>query len=141
MAQGHRRQDLQDAAETKLQDASLLLQNGRFSNAYYLVGYAVELGFKACIARRMVEHVIPDKNFIGDIYTHVLTDLVKLAGLKWQLDDEKEKDAEFAANWGIAGSWNAASRYEFIDQYSAQITVEAVGHPDHGVMQWIRRHW
>ena len=37
-------------AEAKARDAHLLLQNERYSNAYYLVGYAVEIGLKAIIA-------------------------------------------------------------------------------------------
>ena len=52
MANGYKRVDLQALAQAKLDDAKLLFDNGRFSNAYYLAGYAVELGLKACIARQ-----------------------------------------------------------------------------------------
>ena len=52
MGPGLKREDLQANAQAKLDDAVILLQQGRFSNAYYLAGYAVEILFslmdKAC---------------------------------------------------------------------------------------------
>jgi HEPN domain-containing protein len=43
------RTDLQILAEDRLKDAEVLLANGRFGAAYYLAGYAVECGLKACV--------------------------------------------------------------------------------------------
>jgi HEPN domain-containing protein len=45
------RTDLQILAEDRLKDAEVLLAKGRFAAAYYLAGYAVECGLKACIAK------------------------------------------------------------------------------------------
>ena len=45
------RKTLQALAEGKLDDALLLLRNNRCSNAYYLAGYALELGFKAAACK------------------------------------------------------------------------------------------
>jgi HEPN domain-containing protein len=45
------RTDLQILAEDRLKDAEVLLASGRFGAAYYLAGYAVECGLKACIAK------------------------------------------------------------------------------------------
>jgi HEPN domain-containing protein len=45
------RTDLQNLAEERLGDGELLLASGRYGAAYYLVGYAVECGLKACIAK------------------------------------------------------------------------------------------
>jgi len=41
---GPARADLQRRAQAKRDDARLLAQHGRWSNAYSLAGYAVELG-------------------------------------------------------------------------------------------------
>jgi hypothetical protein len=38
MGLGYKRTDLRAMAQAKLDDAILLLQHGRFSNAYYLAG-------------------------------------------------------------------------------------------------------
>jgi HEPN domain-containing protein len=81
MGLGYKRTDLRAMAQAKLDDAVLLLQNGRFSNAYYLAGYAVELALKACIAAQFVADVIPDKSLVNAIYRHTLKDLVGTAGL------------------------------------------------------------
>jgi HEPN domain-containing protein len=45
------RTDLQNLAEERLGDAEVLLASNRYSGAYYIVGYAVECGLKACIAK------------------------------------------------------------------------------------------
>jgi hypothetical protein len=57
--------DLQQLAELRLMDAVLLHENARYSSAYYLSGYAVELALKACIARQIVQNMIPDRGFVN----------------------------------------------------------------------------
>lgn len=76
------RTDLQQLAEERLKDARILMQHGRYAAAYYLCGYAVECGLKACIARNIRQYEFPKSaNFSRDIFTHALNDLVKHAGL------------------------------------------------------------
>lgn len=53
--------DLEALSIVRLDDAKLLFQSGRYSGAYYLSGYAVELAIKACIARVFQANAIPDK--------------------------------------------------------------------------------
>jgi hypothetical protein len=43
------RVQLRQLAEDRLLDAERLLTGGRWAGAYYLAGYAVECGLKACI--------------------------------------------------------------------------------------------
>jgi hypothetical protein len=66
----------------------LLFENDRFTNAYYLAGYAVEIGLKACIAAQISAETIPDKAFIKSILSHQFGGLVGLAGLAEALKDE-----------------------------------------------------
>ena len=141
MAEGLRRSDLQAAAEVKLRDAILLFGNKRYSSAYYLAGYAAEMGLKACIAKRMAAHVIPERRFIQDIHTHDLSALHRLAGLQTELKEKQAADPEFAAYWGMAGQWTPESRYLSIDSASAQYMVQAIGHTPSGVLCWIKEHW
>lgn len=125
----------------KLEDSILLSNSDRWSNAYYLAGYAVEMGLKACIARRFVSEAIPDKKFVLAIHTHSLRDLIALAGLKSELRTLEDKDSHFAAYWGIAAQWIPESRYEQTDKFSARLMIDAIKEPNHGVLQWIRNYW
>ena len=141
MGPGLRRSDLRANAESKLEDAIILLQNGRYSNAYYLAGYAVEIGLKACIAAQISAETIPDKAFLKNILSHHFRTLVGLAGLAGALKNEEDKDQMFAANWALASQWEPDARYEAIDPMSAQLLVDAVGNPSSGVLRWIKAHW
>ena len=141
MGLGHKRTDLQAYAQAKLDDAVILVQNGRYSNAYYLAGYAVELGLKACIARHIHAETIPDKYFIKKILDHRFQVLIGLAGLATELKDQIDKDSDFAANWAIVSEWLPDARYESSDVTSAQTLITAIAHPESGVLQWIKTHW
>ena len=141
MAEGYRRADLKVLAEAKIKDARLLLDNKRFASAFYLAGYAIEVGLKACIARRILSETIPDKTLINSTYDHDVGKLANVAGLASELKKEQASNNMFAANWGIVGQWRVDSRYEMTDQFSAQLMVQAVDDPSSGVLQWIRQHW
>ena len=141
MAFGLKRTDLQAMAQAKIDDAALLLQHGRASNAYYLAGYAIELGLKACIAAQVNAETIPDKDFIKRILNHHFMTLIGLAGLATQLKERKDSDLTFAANWAIASEWEPDSRYETKDTMSAQLMLGAIADPKSGVLQWIKTFW
>jgi AbiV family abortive infection protein len=141
MGPGQRRSDLRANAQAKLDDAILLLKNGRYSNAYYLAGYAVEIGLKACIAAQISAETIPDKGFIKNILNHQFRILVGLAGLAGALKDEESKDQAFATNWALAAQWEPDTRYQAIDPMSAQLLVQAVADANSGVLRWIKAHW
>ncbi len=136
-----RRVDLQAFANAKLDDAALLLANHRWSNAYYLAGYSVELGLKACVARQISADTIPDKSILKDVLTHETMRLIGLAGLREDLRTQQDANPAFAANWAIALEWSPDSRYQNTDAMSAQQLVEAISHAADGVLPWIRQYW
>ena len=138
---GYRRSDLQKLAEAKLADAVLLADNGRFSNAYYLAGYAIELGLKACISRQFTAETIPDPTLVRKLYDHDLTRLVGLAGLSGSLRGRQTEDPLFAANWSTVAEWTEGTRYEMVDKYACGLMIEAVRHPTNGVLTWLKQHW
>jgi HEPN domain-containing protein len=137
----YRRSDLQAIAQAKFDDAALLLTHQRYSNAYYLAGYAVEIGLKACIARQITADTIPDKTFISDIYRHALKGLIGTAGLTQALENREKQDTNFRANWALVSQWNPETRYSSIDAYSAQIFLQAISDPSVGVFPWIKLYW
>lgn len=128
-------------AEGKLDDAILLLKSGRFSNAYYLAGYAVELGLKACIAGQIAANTIPDKAFIKNILSHQPGVLVGLAGLAGELKKHQDANPDFSSHWAIVAEWEPDSRYHTTEAAAAQLLIKAIADPKSGVLQWIRQHW
>lgn len=141
MGLGYKQSDLQANAQAKLDDAIILLQHKKFSNAYYLAGYAVEIGLKACIAAQMTTGTIPEKSFFKKFFDHLLPGLIGLAGLASQLEEQKDKDSAFAANWAIVSEWSPEARYEASDPISAQTLIDAISDPTSGVFQWIKTYW
>jgi hypothetical protein len=141
MPLGMKRTVLQAVAQAKLDDARLLLQNGRFSNAYYLAGYAIEIGLKACIAKQISADTIPDKNFVNAIFQHGLKGLVSVAGLSTALKEKETNDPIFATNWGLVAGWTPEVRYDTVDNYTAQLMLQAVADDQSGVFAWIKANW
>jgi len=135
------RRKLKELALTRLSDAKLLMKGKRYDGAYYVCGYVVECALKACIAKQTKRSDFPDKNTVEASYTHSLTKLVGIAGLKPQLDTEAAADRIFEQNWGIVKDWSENSRYQKHAQQEAQALYEAIVDNTHGVLQWIRRHW
>jgi hypothetical protein len=133
--------DLQELAQVRLDDAILLFANKRYSSAYYIAGYSVELALKACIAKLFLPDTIPDKAFVNAIYKHDLQELQSVAGLKPQYDADAETDTVFASNWSIACNWTEESRYMLWDSVSTATLLQAISDLNHGVFQWVKRYW
>jgi hypothetical protein len=130
-------------AEDRILDAACLLAGGRPSGAYYLAGYAVECGLKACIMAHVeaAGAIFQDKKFSEKCWTHDLEELLKLANLKPTMDADVARNAALYANWGLANDWKETSRYEQRTQHEAQALFNAIDINSDGVLQWIRKHW
>lgn len=136
------RMDFQQLAQMRLRDVEVLLNETRFAAAYYLCGYVVECGLKACIARKTRQFDFPpNRKEIEEIYTHDLDKLVRSAGLKPCMDEDFGRDADLDVNWAIVKEWKEDSRYDQRDQKEATALFKAVSNQDHGVLQWISRYW
>lgn len=134
--------ELRQLAEDRIADAGILLAAGRWSGAYYLAGYAVECGLKACIARLTSQDDFPrERKFVEDCYNHDLERLLKAAGLEAALDVDTSASPAFEANWGIARDWEETSRYEQKTQAQAQSLYNAITNDPDGVLPWIRLRW
>jgi HEPN domain-containing protein len=135
------RVELQQLAETRLAEAQVLLDASRWSGAYYLVGYAVECGLKACIAKGTRQDDFPGKDRVLASYSHNLAQLIGVAGILEELRTESTNDATFSGYWGVVSQWNEESRYKHSPEPDATELVRAVSDPDHGVMRWLRTRW
>ena len=118
-------------AELRLTEAKLLAHAGHHSGAYYLAGYALECALKARIASQFRDNQIPDKVLVNRIYTHDLSELVRLAGLV------------LARRWSVAVSWSEQARYLVWTRDSASDMIEAVGGAEDqgGLLLWLTNRW
>jgi len=135
------RYDLQDLALIRCREARVLLENGNYEGSYYLCGYVVEYGLKACIAKETRRYDFPYKEIVNASYTHDLTRLVKTAALEPDMDKELKSNPDFADNWYTVKDWSEKSRYEKHTDKEAQDLYSAVADGKQGVLQWIKRHW
>ena len=121
------RTDFQELAKVRLDEAKALLDQKRFDGAYYLAGYAVECGLKACIAKLTNQNDFPrDRKFIEKCYSHDFTDLLKASGLLDEIEQHTKVDAVLSGNWVIVAAWNESSRYVRKGQVEAEALFEAI---------------
>src|SRR5437660_441531 len=134
------RKDLQRLSRIRLKEARVLLDNKCYDGTYYLSGYAVECALKACIAKQVGRHEFPDKRTVLDSYSHDLEDLLRVAGLKADMDRDVQTDPQLGTSWTVVQEWTEASRYSLNSRSLARRLYRAIVNRDHGVMRWIRQH-
>ena len=123
---------MQSLATTRLRDSKALLGRKRWSGAYYLCGYAVECGLKACILRYLGESgaVSGDQLYLrrlADCWTHDLVKLVNLAGLDADFGAARGANPALNTFWVVTKDWNETSRYEEKTEAEARAWLESVG--------------
>ena len=134
--------ELRQLAEDRIVDAGILLAAGRWAAAYYLAGYAVECGLKACIAKLTNQDDFPrDRKFVEECYTHDFDKLIKSAELGQELDLQRKSNPAFKDNWKTVKYWEEESRYDQKTQVEAQTLYDAITDNLNGVMTWIRLCW
>jgi hypothetical protein len=136
------RTDLQLLAVTRVADAEVLLREGRWAGAYYLLGYAVECGLKACVARKFRQEEVPDKALVNDFYTHRSDKLLHISDIREALDLRLTADARFRVNWNNVRDWTENSRYDHLTtEETARDLFLAVTDPRTGVLSWLKAWW
>lgn len=138
------KQDWRDLAETRLVDAGVLLQNQRWAAAYYLAGYAVECGLKACVIDLVEKNpgiIYEERRFSDSCWTHKLGELIGVARLDAARVADEIANPALARSWAAVIKWNEASRYVLVPEPQAREIYDAISHPLDGVMKWIRDHW
>ncbi len=123
-------------ASERLENAKALLAAGRFAGAYYLAGYCVECGLKACISRKTKADDFPPKD-ANKYYTHDLQKLLDVADLRRTLDD----NALLRANWTLVAEWTEECRYATRGDVEAADMIAALTDETDGVFEWLRQNW
>jgi hypothetical protein len=140
------RAEWQQLAEDRILDAlaHLVPAVGRWSAAYYLVGYAVECGLKSCVLALVGAHpevISEERRFSLDAWTHDIESLIVLARLEVDRDADSAANPALYTNWQRVAEWTEESRYLQKTRPEAERLFEAVTHPNDGVMRWIRLRW
>ena len=134
--------DLQALSALRVKEASILLQNGCFDGAYYLLGYSVECALKSCIAKQIREYDFPDKKFINDSHTHELDKLLNLSGLKSRLQQEAKENEELGLSWAVVKDWSEQFRYQHgLSQRQVQDFYDAITSEKTGILSWLKNWW
>ncbi|MCF0062309.1 HEPN domain-containing protein [Dyadobacter chenwenxiniae] len=134
--------ELKTLALIRLKEAQALYNNGYYEGAYYVGGYAVELGLKAAICKNLNVNIFDRKEVSGSclkaFLTHDLSDLTVLAGLKPELNILIKEINSFNITWSIVSDWNEQRRYQSgCPGQKAKIFLDSVNI----VMIWIKQHW
>jgi hypothetical protein len=125
----------------RAREAKLLLDGSEWSGAYYLIGYAVECGLKACLTRNLRAYHMPDRKMVSDGFVHDLAALSRVAELDGSRGLQAQADPVFALNWNVVSDWNETSRYGVWTETQARELFEAVTNMNHGVLPWLRTVW
>jgi hypothetical protein len=140
------RKMLQRLAKARLKDAKALLGRKRWSGAYYLCGYSVEIGLKSCLLRYLGEStaLFGDPTYrkkLENCWTHNLVELVNLAGLDASFGADRGANPTLDQFWALTKNWKETSRYEEKTVVDAKLLYEAVSHSPDGVFRWIQLRW
>jgi HEPN domain-containing protein len=137
------RAELKVLAADRIDDAQILLNNGRWPAAYYLAGYAVECALKACILAYVdaTGIIFKDRRFAERCWTHNLDDLLVQADLEVDFGLAMAANPTLANNWGIVRAWTEASRYVPKSEGEARALHRAISDDPDGVLRWLQTRW
>ena len=142
------RQNFQQIALVRLDDAQALLDKNQYDGCCYLAGYCIELALKAVTCKLMGRDdffSLARPESVRASKIHNLRELIILSGL-WQEFEELEKnDPLIFANWAVILNnikWSEQLRYEIgLTEIQATNVVEAIAHPQNGILRWIKNYW
>ena len=132
---------LRQLAQARLTDARVLLEAGQNAGAWYVAGYVLELALKAVICKTLRIREYPENGLNGKLKTHVVEELVLLAGLKQDLATHRA-DASFERSWKTVTDWKVDDRYSLVrTRQDVSDLLDALGNPEHGVLTWLTNQW
>lgn len=119
-----------------------MYEAGLYDGAAYLAGYVVELALKARICRLLRVEEYPAQGALkGAFAVHDLDQLLLLAGLKRAVGLASPRVTD---HWSLAQPWRPDRRYNppgSTTRNEARAMLDAIRHPEHGVLRWIAKRW
>ncbi len=148
-------EEIKKLAWQRLEEATILFQNGKCDGSFYLAGYSVELMFKAKICERLgipnlfdeTDSTTNQINGISEIRksmkTHNLFLLLIYSGLKVQFDSDKAKNINLAkSNSLLFSNWSENARYKpcgHMKDKDVESLINLLGDAN-GILKWIEQN-
>lgn len=138
------KQQLQELAYLRLQEAEVLFVADLCDGCVYLGGYVIELALKACVCARLGVTEYPSD---GDQWRqktfriHDFEDLSLLAGLESEIS---LANPVLLQNWSVTTKWRPERRYQPKGTYNrvdAEKILSAIRSKPDGVLEWLSKHW
>ena len=140
--------ELKRLTQLRLKEANVLCDNRLYDGSCYLAGYCIELALKAAICKRMgtldfFDAIKPETARAFKI--HNLEELVTLAGLRTQFNQQINTNNQFRDNWSFIKTsinWSEQLRYQMgKNEIETQTMLLALTDPQNGILPWIKKHW
>ena len=140
--------ELKQLTQLRLKEANALCDKQLYDGACYLAGYCIELALKAAICKRMgtpnfFDTIKPETARAFKI--HNLEELVTLAGLRTQFNQQINNNIQFQNNWSTIKTtinWSEQLRYQMgKNQLDTQAMLSALTDTQNGILPWIKKHW
>jgi hypothetical protein len=142
------RTDFQQIALLRLDEAEMLLAQGKYNGCCYLAGYVLESALKAAICHRMDNDNFFDvlkSETVRAFKIHNLKELIILAGLSREYDALKIGNPVLYDNWLVIFDeirWSEQLRYQVaMTQQNAENMILAINEPKNGILEWIKKYW
>ncbi|MBU0667841.1 HEPN domain-containing protein [Patescibacteria group bacterium] len=117
------KKDIKKKSQEMLRDAEILFDNKRYDGAVYICGYALELGLKNCICKRLNWSEYPISQKYKSFRTHDFDVLLNLTGKGGKIK------TQFFAEWAVSLTWKPENRYykaRIIKKGDAQLMITSV---------------
>jgi hypothetical protein len=143
-------QEIKSLADLRLEEAQILLDNGKTNGAFYLLGYTIELYLKYKLCKLLdIDDLFANncplkKHFEGrnPFYSHDLNTLLVFSGLKNKFDVEKSTNRIiFKTTSLLVDVWSEKSRYD-IQPKSEKDLQDSINllKDSKGLLQWIQNN-
>lgn len=144
-------EEIKKLAELRLEEAQILLDNGKTNGAFYLLGYTIELYLKYKICKLLnIDNlfdescVLRKKYFEGrnPFFSHDLNTLLVFSGLKLKFDEAKSQDKIlFKTTSLLVDVWSEKSRYDIQPKKEEDVkaSIELLKN-ENGLLSWIQKN-
>lgn len=140
-------EEIKNLADLRLEEAEILLNNGKSNGAFYLLGYTIELYLKSKICRLLNIDDLFDERcnlkryFEGKnpFFSHDLNTLLVFSGLKRKFDEAKsENQVLFKTTSMLIDVWSEKSRYDIQpkNEDDVRVAIELLK-DENGLLTWI----
>jgi hypothetical protein len=144
-------EEIKKLAELRLEEAQILLDNGKTNGAFYLLGYTIELYLKYKICKLLnIDNLFDEscnlrkKYFDGrnPFFSHDLNILLVFSGLKLKFDEAKSQNQIlFKTTSLLVDVWSEKSRYDIQPKNKEDVkaSIELLKN-ENGLLSWIQKN-